>query len=480
MTLPKLVLSNQGKILYDIVNHPIRTIKNKIENFFKFENIDNLNSEISVKQNFDELLVPLTHSARNIKDTFYLNEHYIKNFSFYFQNYYTPFDNINSIYKYYLANKLLYHDKIKLKRTHMTAHLPDLLRQNYKNVIYTGAVYRKDEIDKYHFPIFHQTDGYLIQPKSFNAESDLKKKLEKLISYLFSSKKIEMKWDNNTTFPFTEPSYELYIRARGVATPDMSIDVSTNSSSDDSFDGSTNRSSGSSGNNKWIEVLGCGKIKKEVIAICLYEKDLNQIIENEIAMFDKNLMKIIDKCNDVKNIEECSCVEERASSIINNLCKKHLSDRIEKKIYEFIKDINHEGWAFGIGLERLAMLLYDIYDIRLLWSNDKRFISQFKENEISSFRPFSNFPSIIKDVTFYINDSFNETLFFQICRDIAHENIEEVKKIDHYYNPHTNKASVCYRITYRSHKQNLTHKSVNDIQNKVIQKLIKECSVVIR
>lgn len=36
------------------------------------------------------------------------------------------------------------------------------------------------------------------------------------------------------------------------------------------------------------------------------------------------------------------------------------------------------GWAFGLGLERLAMCLYNIPDIRLFWSVDTGFLSQFK------------------------------------------------------------------------------------------------------
>lgn len=37
---------------------------------------------------------------------------------------------------------------------------------------------------------------------------------------------------------------------------------------------------------------------------------------------------------------------------------------------------NNVAWAFGLGLERLAMILFDIPDIRLFWSSDERFTSQ--------------------------------------------------------------------------------------------------------
>eukprot|EP00955_Chlamydomonas_euryale_P075548 362355-Chlamydomonas_euryale.AAC.17 len=37
-----------------------------------------------------------------------------------------------------------------------------------------------------------------------------------------------------------------------------------------------------------------------------------------------------------------------------------------------------KAWAFGLGLERLAMVLFEVPDIRLFWSGDARFLGQFK------------------------------------------------------------------------------------------------------
>jgi phenylalanyl-tRNA synthetase alpha chain len=64
------------------------------------------------------------------------------------------------------------------------------------------------------------------------------------------------------------------------------------------------------------------------------------------------------------------------------------------------------GWAFGLGLERIAMLLYSIPDIRLFWSKDTRFLSQFSETQpIKRFVPFSKYPACFKDVSFWLRSS---------------------------------------------------------------------------
>ena len=60
------------------------------------------------------------------------------------------------------------------------------------------------------------------------------------------------------------------------------------------------------------------------------------------------------------------------------------------------------GWAFGLGLERLAMILFAIPDIRLFWTQDERFLSQFREGTITKFEPYSKYPPCYKDVSFWI------------------------------------------------------------------------------
>ena len=45
-----------------------------------------------------------------------------------------------------------------------------------------------------------------------------------------------------------------------------------------------------------------------------------------------------------------------------------------------IDSSKYSGFAFGMGIERIAMLLYQIEDIRILYDNDIRFINQFKDS----------------------------------------------------------------------------------------------------
>ena len=84
------------------------------------------------------------------------------------------------------------------------------------------------------------------------------------------------------------------------------------------------------------------------------------------------------------------------------------------------------GWAFGLGLERFAMRLYDIPDIRLFWSEDERFLGQFKNNNNDGFKPFSKYPPSYKDISFWADSDFSANDLFEIVRAVSGDVIEKV------------------------------------------------------
>lgn len=87
------------------------------------------------------------------------------------------------------------------------------------------------------------------------------------------------------------------------------------------------------------------------------------------------------------------------------------------------------GWAFGLGLERIAMVLFDIPDIRLFWSTDPRFLDQFKEGQFTKFVPFSKFPVCYKDISFWCPVEFHENDFTEIVRTVAGDLVEKVELV---------------------------------------------------
>lgn len=89
------------------------------------------------------------------------------------------------------------------------------------------------------------------------------------------------------------------------------------------------------------------------------------------------------------------------------------------------------GWAFGLGLERIAMVLFGIPDIRLFWSTDSRFLTQFKHGEITTFKPYSKYPPCFKDVSFWLpqGKGLHDNDFCDLVRDVAGDIVEDVKKV---------------------------------------------------
>ena len=152
-------------------------------------------------------------------------------------------------------------------------------------IIAPGRVYRKDEVDATHSPMFHQVEGMVIDKGVTMA--DLKGTLNEVMRQLFGEGTVTRFRPHH--FPFTEPSCEMDVQCHkcgGVGCP-------------------TCKGEG------WIEVLGAGMIHPKVL---------------EMSGIDPNV---------------------------------------------------YSGWAFGMGLERLAMRRFKITDLRIIFENDVRFLEQF-------------------------------------------------------------------------------------------------------
>ncbi|GJJ72965.1 phenylalanyl-tRNA synthetase alpha chain [Entomortierella parvispora] len=379
------ILEKTTRQLHLIPTHPIAIIKNLIASTFPdFKHYDQFSPVVTTKENFDDLCFAADHPGRAVTDTYYLNE------------------------------------KIML-RTHTSAHQLQVMKESDK-ILVTADVYRRDEIDASHYPVFHQMEGAQlfdaktavedirnliaagssaataaittedttqITPENPKQEcheeaamlavaDHLKYSLNLMIRKLFSHEKdLQVRWID-ATFPFTSPSWEMEILYQG----------------------------------KWLEVLGCGVSRQD---------------------------------------------------ILNNAGKPG-------KI----------GWAFGLGLERLALVLFGIPDIRLFWSQDDRFLKQFEPSKIQKFKSFSKYPPCIKDIAFWTTPNFHENNFCEIVRDVAGDIAEDVQLIDEFTHPKTKKHSVCYRINYRSMDRNVTNIEINEIQEKLRQEVVDRMKVELR
>lgn len=164
------------------------------------------------------------------------------------------------------------------------------IRQMLKNkppfaIISPGRVYRRDEVDATHSPIFHQCEGLVIDKNITFA--DLKGTLEEFAKRLYGEG-MKLKFRPHH-FPYTEPSCEIdfqCFRCGGKGCPMCKGEG-------------------------WIEILGAGVVRPEVL-------------------------------------ENCGIDPEEYS-----------------------------GFAFGIGIERITMLRYEIDDMRYIYENDMRFLKQF-------------------------------------------------------------------------------------------------------
>ncbi len=139
------------------------------------------------------------------------------------------------------------------------------------------------------------------------------------------------------------------------------------------------------------------------------------------------------------------------------------------------------GWAFGPGIERLAMVSMELPDIRLLWSNDERVKKQLKLG--NKFKEVSKYPPITRDISFIVSSDFTPNDYFDLIRDLGGDLVEEVQLLDKYENQEkfgTDKVSYTYRIVYRSIERTLTTKEVDIINNKIYTQTSKQFGAELR
>ncbi len=129
----------------------------------------------------------------------------------------------------------------------------------------------------------------------------------------------------------------------------------------------------------------------------------------------------------------------------------------------------YNGWAFGFGLERLAIISMELPDIRLLWSTDERVKRQLVLGQ--KFKQVSKYPAVIRDISFIVDSfSFKPNDYFDLVRDVVGDLAEEMALVDEYENAAKfgeGKKSYAYRITYRSLDRTLTDTEVNELHKKL-------------
>lgn len=241
--LPPSIMSKIDQRLLHHPSHPLAILRQIIESHFStYTSLTPSSPIVSVYQNFDELGFPPDHPGRSLTDSYYLNKEY-------------------------------------MLRTHTSAHEVETYKSGEDRWLVSADVYRRDEIDASHYPVFHQMEGTHVWPSSdLDSISELNAKMEKelaecslviedettispsnpyqpthdpkhaeqiskhlknslnsLIFRLFGSQTskgepLRVRWIE-AFFPFTSPSYEVEVWWNG----------------------------------EWLELLGCGVVQQKTL-----------------------------------------------------------------------------------------------------------------------------------------------------------------------------------------------------------------------
>jgi len=252
--------------------HPLMRVRQDVEDIFArmgYEILEGPEVEDDF-HNFEALNMPPDHPARDMQDTLYLG---------------TP-----AVGGTWGAHRGKVPDAQVRAATLLRTHTSAMQIRYMKTfpppvrILVPGRVYRRDNLDLTHTPMFQQCEGLVVGPNITLA--DLKGTFETMLRALFGDVKVRLR---PSFFPYTEPSAEVDISCRACAGTGCSVCKHTG----------------------WIEILGSGMVHPAVFEAVGYDPDAVT------------------------------------------------------------------GFAFGMGMERVAMLKYGVDDIRLFYENDLRFLSQF-------------------------------------------------------------------------------------------------------
>jgi phenylalanyl-tRNA synthetase alpha chain len=141
----------------------------------------------------------------------------------------------------------------------------------------------------------------------------------------------------------------------------------------------------------------------------------------------------------------------------------------------------YTGWAFGFGLERLAIASMELPDIRLLWSKDPRVVRQLHLGQ--KFVEVSKYPPITRDISFVVGSDFAPNIYFDAIRDIGGDLVEQVSLLDKYENAEkfgAGKTSYAFRVVYRANDRTLTNAEVDVMHHALEAKTAEEFGGTVR
>lgn len=141
----------------------------------------------------------------------------------------------------------------------------------------------------------------------------------------------------------------------------------------------------------------------------------------------------------------------------------------------------YNGWAFGFGLERLAIASMSLPDIRLLWSEDERVKKQLILG--NQYQEVSKYPPATRDISFVVPNTFIPNDYYDLIREVGGEVIEHVEQIDKYENASKfgeGKVSYAFRITYRHLEKTLTSEEINGLHSEIEKRTASDFGATVR